>query len=58
VLRLTITVVWATCLASAEYVKKYATEEALEAKSESDMSEDISSYSDISDGEEDEGVFP
>jgi ubiquitin-conjugating enzyme E2 H len=41
-----------------EYVKKYATEEALEAKSESDMSEDISSYSDISDGEEDEGVFP
>jgi hypothetical protein len=44
--------------ARAEYVKKYATEEALEAKSESDMSEDISSYSDISDGEEDEGVFP
>lgn len=39
-------------------MKKYATEEALEAKSESDMSEDISSYSDISDGEEDEGVFP
>ncbi len=46
------------CLARAEYVRKYATEEALEAKSESDMSEDISSYSDISDGEEDEGVFP
>jgi len=39
-----------------EYVKKYATEEALEAKAESDMSEDLSSYSDISDGEED--IFP
>jgi hypothetical protein len=38
-------------------VKKYALEEALENKSESDMSEDLSSYSDISDGEE-EDIFP
>jgi hypothetical protein len=40
----------------AEYVKKYATDEALEAKSESDMSEDLSSYSDISDDEDGDDV--
>lgn len=44
-------------LLRAEYVKKYATEEALEAKSESDMSEDLSDYSDLSDGEENEAIF-
>jgi ubiquitin-conjugating enzyme E2 H len=38
------------------YVKKYATDEALEAKSESDMSEDLSSYSDISDDEDGDDV--
>lgn len=45
-------------VAQTEYVKKYATEEALDAKSESDMSEDLSSYSDISDGENGDDVFP
>jgi ubiquitin-conjugating enzyme E2 H len=39
-----------------EYVKRYATDEALDAKSESDMSEDLSSYSDISDDEDGDDV--